>query len=353
MGAAVVEYYRTPCFFIPPHIESKVNPQSHETTQKLRLQRIFDVQDGHKRAFSASVPKEIKFRVYTAQHEEQLPGRKLKLVLDPEAKRALEGSQKAIAFYKKVFDRDSIDNRNMGIDSTVHYGENYANAFWNGKQMVYGDGDKRLVTFTGDLDVIIHEETHGVIQYTVDLQYLLESGALNESFCDMFGTMGKQFYLDQTVDNADFLIGDVMMPDKPGKTRKSPAVKQALRSMKDEAAYDNKVMGKDDQPKRMSAYKGLKDGEVPNDENDWGGVHTNSGIPNHWFYLASMEVGGHSWEKIGKVVYDVMDKRAIGPNATFVEFANASIASAQQLFGKEDAVVQAVRKAWKTTEVLL
>ncbi|MFV0340612.1 MAG: M4 family metallopeptidase, partial [Parachlamydiaceae bacterium] len=239
--------------------------------------------------------------------------------------------------------------------STVHFGVEYANAFWNGERMVYGDGSKRvgLVTFTRDLDVIGHEMTHGVIEHTVDLQYQEQSGALNESISDDFGSMVKQFDLNQRAEDADFLIGDVMMPDKPGKTRKSPAVKQALRSMKDEVAYDNKVMGKDDQPKRMSAYKGLKDGEVPNDENDWGGVHSNSGIPNHWFYLASMEVGGYTWEKIGKVVYDVMDTRAIGPNATFVEFANATISSAQRLYGKEDSVVQSVRKAWKTTEVLL
>jgi Zn-dependent metalloprotease len=349
MGAAVVEYYRKPCFFIPPQIESRLNPKSHETTQKLRMQRIFDVQDGHRRTFSANVPSETKFRVYNAKHEEQLPGSKLKLVLDPEAKRALEGSKKVISFYKEVFGRDSIDNRNMSIDSTVHYGEHYANAFWNSRQMVYGDGDKTLVTFTQDLDVIGHEFTHGVDEYTINLAYENQSGALNESLSDMFGIMIKQHDRNQTVLDSDWLIGDIMIPDKPGKTRKAPPVKQALRSMKDEPAYDLKALGgKDDQPKKMGDYK-----DLPNDENnDWGGVHTNSGIPNHWFYLASMEVGGHSWEKMGKVVYNVMEDRAVTPNATFVEFANATIASAKQLFGKEDSVVKAVHNAWITTQVL-
>ncbi|MFV0340088.1 MAG: hypothetical protein ACK5MA_05590, partial [Parachlamydiaceae bacterium] len=157
MGAAVVEYYRAPCF-IPPHIESKLNPESHVATQKLRIQRAFDLQQGHRHTVGAIAKAETVFNVYNAKHREELPGKLLsqrKLKLDDDAKRAFEGSRKVYEFYKTIFGRNSIDGRGMNIDSTVHFGVEYANAFWNGERMVYGDGSKRvgLVTFTRDLDV--------------------------------------------------------------------------------------------------------------------------------------------------------------------------------------------------------
>ena len=103
-------------------------------------------------------------------------------------------------FSRDVFNRNSIDTRGMKLDSTVHYGEDYNNAFWNGTQMVYGDGDGEIFQrFTKSIDVIGHELTHGVTQYEAALEYEGQAGALNESFSDVFGSLVKQYSLKQTV----------------------------------------------------------------------------------------------------------------------------------------------------------
>jgi Zn-dependent metalloprotease len=245
-------------------------------------------------------------------------------------------------FYEAVFGRRSVDNRGHRLDSTVHYredpNEGFDNAFWDGEQMIYGDGDQVIFgRFTKSLDVIAHELTHGVTQYTAGLEYHDQPGALNESMSDVFGSMVKQWSLNQTVDQADWLIGaDLLM--KPG---------QALRSMKAPGtAYDNADLGKDPQPNRMSQYI-----ELPNTRRgDNGGVHINSGIPNRAFYLACVNLqAAHSWEKAGRIWYTALTTR-LSAESDFRDAANATISVAQELFGKPEA--DAVRSAWETVEVL-
>lgn len=119
-------------------------------------------------------------------------------------KESFDYSGRTYDFYKEIFDRDSIDTRGMRLDSTVHYGDDYNNAFWNGTQMVYIDGDgETFQRFTKCIDVVGHELTHGVTQYEADLGYKGQSGALNESFSDVFGSLIKQYSLKQKVDKAD------------------------------------------------------------------------------------------------------------------------------------------------------
>jgi Zn-dependent metalloprotease len=102
-------------------------------------------------------------------------------------------------FFSKIFERKSIDNKGMRLDSTVHYGENYNNAFWNGNQMVYGDGDGEMFNrFTISLDVIGHELAHGITQYEAALEYQGQPGALSESFSDVLGSLEKQHTLKQS-----------------------------------------------------------------------------------------------------------------------------------------------------------
>src|SRR5207247_1511145 len=104
--------------------------------------------------------------------------------------------------------RNSIDDDGMELNGYVHFGQRYNNALWDGQEMIFGDGDGvRFTDFTGSLDVIGHELAHGVTQYTADLEYALQSGALNESMSDVFGSLIKQWSLGQTVDQADWLIG--------------------------------------------------------------------------------------------------------------------------------------------------
>lgn len=180
-------------------------------------------------------------------------------------------------FFKQVLNRDSIDNSGMDLILNVHHGVKYMNAFWDGDEMTFGDGDGNIfVNFADSLDVIAHELAHGVTQFTAGLEYKNQSGALNESFSDVFGSAITQFANGETADTADWLIGDeIMGPQLYG---------EALRSMKEPGtAYNNSLMGKDRQPAHMKDYyAGTQDN---------GGVHINSGIPNKAFYLTSMDIG--------------------------------------------------------------
>ena len=182
--------------------------------------------------------------------------------------------------------RNSIDDRGMRLDGYVHRGVRYNNAFWDGREMVFGDGDGRIFSdFTGSLDVIGHELTHGVTEYTANLEYHVQSGALNESMSDVFGSLVKQWVAQQTADQADWLIGaDIFTPGMDA---------DALRSLsRPGEAYDNELLGKDPQPAHMRDFVELPDTE----DGDNGGVHINSGIPNKAFYLAAV---GHRRLRVG------------------------------------------------------
>src|SRR5919205_959577 len=195
-------------------------------------------------------------------------------------------------FYWAAYQRDSIDDAGMPLIGTVHYQQDYDNAFWNGRQMVFGDGDCDLFNrFTIALDVVGHELTHGVSGDEVNLRYAGQPGALNESVSDVFGSLVKQYIHKQTADQADWLIGQGLF------TAKVHGV--ALRSMKAPGpAYDDPVLGKDPQPATMSGYV--------HTTADNGGVHINSGIPNHAFYLVATALGGHAWEKAGHIWYETI-----------------------------------------------
>ena len=235
-------------------------------------------------------------------------------------------------FYSQVFDRNSIDGKGMRLDSSVHYGEGYNNAFWNGTQMVYGDGDGQIFNrFTISLDVIGHELTHGVTQYEAALEYQDQPGALNESMSDVFGSLVKQYALKQTAEKADWLIGAGLL------TRKVKGV--ALRSMKAPGtAYDDPTIGKDSQPAHMRDYV--------NTSSDNGGVHINSGIPNHAFYLTAMEIGGKAWEKAGRIWYITLRDR-LRESSDFQETANLTFEVAGSLFGKDSKEQKAVFTGWQ------
>jgi Zn-dependent metalloprotease len=220
------------------------------------------------------------------------------------------------------------------MQSVAHYGKNYNNAFWNGEQMVYGDGDGRLfLAFTGPIDVTAHELTHGVTQYTAGLEYFNQSGALNESASDVFGSLVKQYHLGQTADQADWLIGAGLFgPEVDSAT--------ALRSMKAPGtAYEDDVLGKDPQPGHMDHYV--------HTSRDNGGVHINSGIPNRAFYLCATALGGHAWEKAGRIWYETLTGGAVKRDTDFAGFAAATRDVAARGYGSKSAEAEAVSEAWK------
>jgi Zn-dependent metalloprotease len=235
-------------------------------------------------------------------------------------------------FYRKVFERNSLDDHGMTLISSVHLGRGLNNAFWTGEQMCYGDGDGRIfIRFTKSFDVVGHELTHGVISHTCNLVYSRESGALNEHFADVFGSLVKQWSKRQTAAKADWLIGaDIMGPETSAKS---------LRTFKEGKAYENDtLLGTDPQPKHLrDKYTGSADN---------GGVHINSGIPNHAFYLAAMEIGGRAWERAGKIWYQTMLK--LNASSGFNDMVQLSVETATTLYGNGSKEQKAVNKAWKS-----
>jgi hypothetical protein len=254
---------------------------------------------------------------------------------DGTVNRAFDGFGKTRDFYSDIFDRSSIDDRGLRLEGYVHRGIGYNNAFWDGSEMVFGDGDGRTFTdFTKSIDVIAHELTHGVTQYTAGLTYHNQSGALNESISDVFGSLVKQWSLNQTAEDADWLIGaDVLAPGIQG---------DALRSMKAPGtAYDDPNLGKDPQPDDMANYQHLPDTV----DSDNGGVHINSGIPNKAFYLAATGIGGCAWEAPGHIWYESL--KASSADTDFQGFAETTYFKAGALFGMGGAEQQAVQAAWR------
>jgi hypothetical protein len=254
---------------------------------------------------------------------------------DDSVNRAFDGLGTTREFYKTVFNRNAIDGLGGRLDAYVHFGSKYNNAQWDGAEMLFGDGDGQEFTdFTKSLDVIGHELTHGVTQYTARLAYHNQQGALNESISDVFGSLIKQWSLGQTAEEADWLIGvEIFTPGIEG---------DALRSMKAPGtAYDNEQYGKDPQPDHMSKFVHLPD-TYPG---DWGGVHYNSGIPNKAFYLTATGIGGKAWLAPGHIWYESL--LASTEMTDFQEFANTTYFKAGQLYGSASAEQQAVLAAWR------
>ncbi|KAF5653226.1 hypothetical protein F25303_2516 [Fusarium sp. NRRL 25303] len=240
-------------------------------------------------------PYRAVYDIHESSNEDELPGDLIRDNGKKEAESTKPSSDKAVneafdnvglvlGFYKKFFRWLSIDNKDMDVISTVHFGKQYENAFWDPEklQMVFGDGGEFLNNFTGCIDVIGHELTHAVTEHTSPLDYYGQAGALNEHVSDVFGIMVKQRVQDEKSDVADWLIGeDCILPGVKGT---------ALRSMKEPGtAYDDPVFA-------------------------------------------------------GKIWWAALRSGKIPPKSTFKQFANATVDCAKELFGSADA--EKVKKAW-------
>ena len=271
--------------------------------------------------------------VYNCNHGTTLPGTLVRAEgqppsVDATVNRAYDGLGSTFDFYLGAYP----------LIASVHYNQKYNNAFWNGHQMVFGDGDGVIFNdFTLPLDVIGHELTHGVTGSEANLTYLNQSGALNESISDVFGVLVKQYSLKQTADRADWLIGAGLL---------APKIKGvALRSMKAPGtAYDDPLLGKDPQPADMAHFV--------NTTGDNGGVHINSGIPNHAFYLVATKIGGFAWLKAGQIWYNTLLDHNLKQSANFSAFANLTIKNATTLYGSSSVERKAVIDAWQQVGVV-
>ncbi|NKN12288.1 M4 family metallopeptidase [Rhizobium laguerreae] len=264
---------------------------------------------------------------------------------DPAVNEAYDHSGTTYDCYLDVFKRNSLDGNGMKLVSSVHFAQGLQNAFWNGTQMAYGDGDGQIfVRFTKSLDVVAHELTHGVVSYTANLRYQGESGALNESFADVMSAVVTQWSKKQSVAQADWLMGDELLgPRLKEEAAQSGATLRAFRVFDEGKAYENHpTLGDDPQPKHMKdKYTG---------DEDYGGVHINSGIPNHAFYRAAKAIGGNSWEVAGQIWYKTL--LALHSTSSFRDCAQTSLMIAQHDYGVGSKEATAVAEAWQEVGLL-
>ncbi len=245
-------------------------------------------------------------------------------------------ASKVIDFYKELFNRNSLDNNGLPIESYTHHKVNYNNAFWDGYRMIYGDGDGEEFTYlSGDLDVVGHEMTHGVIDYTAKLEYHNQSGALNESMADVFGVLISTYNKYNVVnggtwtfDSDDWVIGDdIYTPNIEG---------DALRSLSDPTLYD--------QPEHMNDYEYYPDTK----DGDWGGVHINSGIPNKAAYIIASNLG---MEKTAKIYYRALNNY-MTPDTNFEQCRNFLVQAAEDLYGKNSNEAKVINNGFSSVGVL-
>ncbi|MFE3830541.1 M4 family metallopeptidase [Streptomyces sp. NPDC059092] len=343
------------CTIVPPHVLDKLaqadDPvvsgparRTLEADSAQRTRRRLTIAAGPLRTAAATEDAATGTphrTIYDCRNGTALPGTKVREEgsepgRDATVNRAYAGLGSTFELLLSAYGRDSLDGAGLPLNASVHYDREYGNAFWDGEQMVFGDGDGEIfLDFTLPVDVIGHELTHGLTQYTANLAYYGQSGALNESVSDVFGTLVKQFTLDQTADQADWLIGEGLL---------APRVQGvALRSMKAPGtAYDDDVLGKDPQPAKMDHYVRTS--------RDNGGVHINSGIPNHAFYLLATQLGGKAWERAGQIWFDVLTGGDLDIEADFADFAKLTVAAARARYG-EAAEHEAAVKAWSQVGV--
>ncbi|MDR6779751.1 Zn-dependent metalloprotease [Paenibacillus peoriae] len=266
---------------------------------------------------------------YTASNRQSIPGTILtdadNVWNDPAGVDAHTYAAKTYDYYKAKFGRNSIDGRGLQLRSTVHYGSRYNNAFWNGSQMTYGDGDgSTFIAFSGDPDVVGHELTHGVTEYTSNLEYYGESGALNEAFSDVIGN---------DIQRKNWLVGDdIYTPNIAG---------DALRSMSNPTLYD--------QPDH---YSNLYTGSSDN-----GGVHTNSGIINKAYYLLAqggtfhgVTVNGIGRDAAVQIYYSAFTNY-LTSSSDFSNARAAVIQAAKDQYGANSAEATAAAKSFDAVGV--
>jgi Zn-dependent metalloprotease len=350
---------------IPPYITDKLIDGTNKTESEIAIntrfrshrfrsdREFFANASTQEKAMLCAVSKKVtapklKMEVYDCKKGTSTTAAKLlwkspskDLPKDKDAKNVITAGDATWHFYYDLFGRNSVDNLGMAIQQYIHYDKKYDNAFWDGRRMIYGDGDRKIFgSFTSDPDIIGHELTHGVTQFEANLDYHLQAGALNESFSDIFGIMIKQRLLNQDVKQSDWLIGENVLLGN----------EYALRSLKAPGtAYKNHPdLGDDPQPATMDAFVKLPDTSA----GDWGGVHYNSGIPNYAFYVIAYNLGGFAWEKAGKIWYAALtDKVNLKRTATFSDLKNLTINIAGTLFGANSPEQKAVKSGWAAAKV--
>jgi len=328
--------------FVPPYImgglaregieEARVTIQQSRLIRRNRSKRMVDMETFLGKAKETKASRKVydsnstyKTRFKLVMSEGESPS------TDETVNNAYNYVGQVFDYFRDVMGRNSIDNLGMDLVINVHFGEKYQNAFWDGDEIILGDGDGKLFSnFSNSLDVIAHELAHGITQFSANFKYSGQSGALHEHFSDVFGSAITQHVANQNAHDADWLIGnEIMGPELYG---------ESIRSMSEPGtAYDNSLLGKDQQPDHMENYYS---GSADNF-----GVHINSGIPNKAFYLVSTEIGT---EKAARIWYNSLQK--LWPNANFNDAVKIIVETTRDLVKDEtvpQGATQKVRTAFK------
>ncbi|MCI5058635.1 MAG: PKD domain-containing protein [Flavobacteriales bacterium] len=247
--------------------------------------------------------------------------------LDQYALDAHWGSEMIYDYFFQEHGRNSIDDNGFTLKSYVHYSTNYFNAFWDGSRMTYGDGGNPAgTTPLTSMVIAAHEITHGLTNFTADLVYSYESGALNESFSDIFGA-SVDFWARPN--NADWVLGD--------------EIGYVIRNMQNPNAESD-----------PDTYQGTY---WHTSSSDNGGVHTNSGVQNFWYYLLvtggsgtndngdNYTVNGIGLTDASKIAFRNLTVY-LGPNSQYSDARFYAIQSAQDLYGPCSPEVAATTNAW-------
>ncbi len=332
------------CSFLPPYLLEQIaraegrdvaTAVADHCRETLAIDAAFREQRTQHVAPVETVAGDAAWTIHTAGNRATLPGEPVRSAGQPDSgdaavDEAAYGIEGSLALFAEAFGRTSYDGEGAPVSVTVHYERDYVNAFWDGRQLVFGDGDGEVFErFTKPVDVLGHEFTHAVTEHTAGLVYRDQPGALNESLSDVFAACLKQRLLGQEAADADWLIGEGLF--RPGVRARG------LRDMRAPGtAYDDPRLGRDPQGGHMDDYVQTAD--------DNGGVHLNSGIPNRAFQLAAVAIGGRSWEGAGQVWYAALTGPDVGTRTDFAGFAAATVAAAGDH-------AEAVREAWASVGV--
>jgi Zn-dependent metalloprotease len=275
----------------------------------------------------------LRRQVFDGAEAQTLPGKPARSegeppVADDDVNAAYDNLKLISDFIAEVLGRDISAEVGGTIVASVHYGKNFNNAFWNGQQIVMGDGDGSIFRKGGfvELSVMAHELGHALAK---QLTYEGQSGAINQSFSNIIGTLVLQWRDKQTVERANWTVGAGIF-SAPGA--------KALLSLKDPgSAYNAPDLGQDPQVGTMSKYDDNKD------------FHINSGIPNHAFYELARRLGGYAWDKPLKIWYESV--RNLRSDATFQDLANATVAAAKRLYGASSQERKYVIDSWAAVEI--
>jgi Zn-dependent metalloprotease len=294
----------------------------------------------------AAPPLVLRRAIFDAKNSPDLPGDPARAegaarTTDRQINNVYDGVGITVKFFHTVFSRNAINGKGVTPIVTVHYNPEpkaggYDNAFWNGTQFAFGDGDGVLFDyFTDSLDVVAHELTHAVTQFTAGIGFTKQAGGLNESISDVFAAMAEQWFFGQTAANADWLTGQNIFAISVRGA--------ALRNIAHPGtAFNDPVLGKDSQIAHFSQYDDKLD------------VHQSSGIPNRAFYLVATGLGGFSFDQAGSIWFATLtDPRVkqVGENITFEQWADVTVDQANKLLGARASTI--VRNAWVSVGVLV